>query len=168
MKRICILLFLIISVLNLHATDINSQELILETIVPENYGIHVPDEALSLDQFLFEFSTESGTNELLTDSHFSIGNFEDVSVQSFTLIYYGNLSSDYNVKVKAVSGNGFVNSSGSNMVSIPVSISYSEPEDKPEDIRITDDEESISWDSQRDILPGKYELALNIELLSNT
>ena len=141
MKRICILLFLIISVLNLHATDINSQELILETIVPENYGIHIPDEALSLDQFLFEFSTEAGANELLTDSRFSIENFEDVLMQSFTLIYYGNLSSDYNVRVKAGSENGFVNSNGINTASIPVSISYSEPEDKPEDIRITDDEE---------------------------
>ena len=190
MKRVFVLLILIVSALNLYSTDINSQELILETVVPENYGIHVPDEALSLDQFLFEFSTEVGTNELLTDSHFSIGNFDDVSMLSFTLIYYGNLSRDYNVIVKANSQNGFVNTNGDSDVSIPVTISYSEPEEKPDDIKITDDEEygicsivippagprrgvevvdlNISWDSQRDLLPGNYELALNIELLSNT
>ena len=27
---------------------------------------------------------------------------------------------------------------------------------------------NISWGSQRDVIPGNYELALNIELLSNT
>lgn len=190
MKRFYILLILIISTLNLHATDINSQELILETIVPENYGIYVPDEAISLDQFLFEFSTEAGTSELLTDSHFSIGSFEDVSMQSFTLLYYGNLSSDYNVIVKAGTRNGFVNNNAGDAISIPVDINYSEPENKPEDIKIIDDEEygicsilippagprrgvevvdlNISWGSQRDVIPGNYELALNIELLSNT
>ena len=140
MKRVFVLLILIVSALNLYSTDINSQELILETVVPENYGIHVPDEALSLDQFLFEFSTEVGTNELLTDSHFSIGNFDDVSMLSFTLIYYGNLSRDYNVIVKANSQNGFVNTNGDSDVSIPVTISYSEPEEKPDDIKITDED----------------------------
>ena len=187
-RRIVFLLLLSISIAALNSADMTKQELILETVVPENYGIHVPDEALSLDQFLFEFSTDNGTSELLTDSRFSIGSFEDMNMQSFTLIYYGNLSSEYNVVIRADSLNGFINQD-SDGYSIPVSVSYSEPEDKPEDIRITDDEEygvcsviippagprrgvdvvnlEISWDEQRDLRPGTYEMALNIELLNN-
>lgn len=190
MKKVFYIFVLFILTVSLHSIDINSQELILETVVPENYGIHVPDEAISLDQFLFEFSTEVGTSELLTDSHFSVGSFEDVNMQTFTLIYYGNLSNEYNVEIRAGSSKGFVNQDLDNVVSIPVQIKYSEPEDKPADIEITDDEEygvcsivippagprrgvdvvnlDISWDSQRDLYPGSYEMTLNIELLSNT
>ena len=190
MRKLISLMFLIVFVAGLCAADISTQELILEAMVPENYGIHVPDDALKLDQFLFEFSTEVGTSELLTDSHFSVGSFEDVNMQTFTLIYYGNLSNEYNVEIRAGSSKGFVNQDLDNVVSIPVQIKYSEPEDKPADIEITDDEEygvcsivippagprrgvdvvnlDILWDSQRDLYPGSYEMTLNIELLSNT
>lgn len=187
MKKLFLLLFLLLLLTTLAATDMNTQELILETTVPENYGIHVPDDALKLDQFLFEFNTKEGISELLTDSRFSVGSFDELDMQSFTLIYYGNLSNSYSVLVR-VDSTGF-EKNGQAPSTIPVNISFSEPEDKPEDITIVDDEEygtcsivippsgprrgvevvnlNIGWDSQRDILPGRYEMTLNIELLSN-
>ena len=186
MRKLISLMFLIVLVAGLCAADISTQELILETIVPENYGIHIPDDALKLDQFLFEFDAGDGISELLTDSRFSVGSFEDLDMQSFTLIYYGNQSGSYSVPVR-VDSTGFENGQASS--TIPVNISFSEPEEKPEDITIVDDEEygscsifippsgprrgvevvnlNIGWDSQRDILPGRYEMTLNIELLSN-
>ena len=191
MKKIVSTLFLFISITSLFAAERNEQELILETVVPENYGIHVPDEAITLDQFVFEFSTDNGTAELLTDSRFSIGSFEDARMQSFTLLYYGNLVNDYNVRLIVRDNGGFslVGDNRGLSASIPVNISFSETEDTPEDIEIVDDEENgvcsviippagprrgvdvvnlnISWEEARDLFPGAYELTLSIELLSN-
>ena len=188
MRKFLLFIMVLLSVLPLSAVD-SFQELILETSVPENYGIHVPDEALKLDQFVFEFETDNGAGELLTDSRFSIGSFDELEMQSFTLLYYGNLSTEYSVEIRSDSGDGFVYQERNADFNVPVNISFSEPDEKPEDIEITEDEEyavarvtipprgprrgvevvslDISWNEQRDLYPGRYELVLNIQLSNN-
>lgn len=188
MKKILSVLILFLVFLSLSAVG-NDQTLILETVVPENYGINVPDHALHLDQFVFEFEGDRGISELLTESRFSIGNFESTRMQTFTLLFYGNLSTDYTVQISVDTEDGFVRQSGNNEASIPVSVFFEEADEKPEDITVVCDEEyakayvtipptgprrgvevvtlTLLWEEVRDLLPGEYEMAVDIELLSN-
>lgn len=188
MRRLLLAILILAISFSVFASD-NTQSLVLETFVPENYGINVPDEALKLDQFVFEFESESGIGEILTDSRFSIGNFENSYMQEFTLLYYGNLSQDYSVRISADTGEGFILQSAESEDSIPVLVKFEEPDDKPEDIVVVCDEEYarasvfipsgkqrrgvealdmvVLWTDAMDLLPGKYDLTVDIELLSS-
>ena len=187
LKRIIVIVLLLISVFPLAFSDYESESLILETVVPENYGIHTPDDAVELGQFLFQFETEPGTSELLTDSRIVIDNIEQKYFEELTLLYYGNLSEEYNVEISIDTGSGFISSNHDNGV-IPVSVSFSEADDKGEGITIIKDEEyskaniivpptgprrgeetltiTLSWQDVRDVIPGRYEMELYIGLLS--
>ena len=57
MRRLLLAILILAISFSVFASD-NTQSLVLETFVPENYGINVPDEALKLDQFVFEFESE--------------------------------------------------------------------------------------------------------------
>ena len=83
MKKFLFILFLLLVSLSLSAVG-NDQTLILETVVPENYGINVPDHALHLDQFVFEFEGDRGISELLTESGYTV-----TPVQGGVKIYWG-------------------------------------------------------------------------------
>lgn len=187
MKRFLLLMILISLTIISSFAALNGETLVIETIVPENYGIHTPDDAIELGQFVFSFETDAEIGNLLTEQRLKIDNIEEVKEQCFTLLYYGNLSQDYNVQISIDTGLGFnsVNSASY----IPVEVRFEEPEEKPNDIIVIKDEEYskasviipptgprrgvetldmiFSWSDVADAMPGRYEMDINIELVSN-
>ena len=184
MKKILILILSALLSFSLFAEQ--TESINIEAVIAEDYGIVIPKEAIAIDRLIFEIELESGENCLLEKSELALG---ELSVghgeSSFTLLYYGNLSSDYDVVLTstssglyAIQGEGFIPIEieilrDKDCMSVIETTSYS-----PNEVRLVvpaigalEGEPVvkflIKWDSPRDLPIGRYEGCVDIELRSN-
>lgn len=182
MRRILYLLLIIFLALPLFAVE--SETVYLEAIVPEDYSVVVP-EAVAIDRLIFEIELESGEDELLSEPEFSLGNLSvGAGSTSFSLLYYGNLASNYDVVINAKS-EGLVNEQSNVVIPIEIEILRSDKcLSAVETISISSDEMHlvvppmgaiegepvlsfiVSWDNPKDLPLGRYHGTIDLELRS--
>ena len=182
MKKVLISLLILLMPLMIFA---DSQRLDFVLSIDEDYGIFIPEDALKLDRFVFEVTSESGEAELLRFSSIDVGSLStEGNSTTLTMRYYGNLSRDYEVTITPEEGLGW--SSGDTF--IPINVSFEESLDKPEDIivnTLSDGSVSIfipanrsrssvavvdlilSWSGMPELTPGEVETSLLLELSAN-
>ena len=182
MRKILSLLILLVLALPLCAKQYESIN--VEAFVPDDYSIVIP-EAVSIDRLVFEIELESGEDELMVEPEFSLGELSVGSGStSFSLLYYGNLSSPYDVVINATS-DGLINEG--NGARIPIEIEIIRDDDCLSEIEttsLTADEMHlvvppmgaiegepvvkfiVTWDSPEDLPLGHYEGTMDLELRS--
>lgn len=182
MKKVFVLLLSVLLSSSLFAVQMESIN--IEAVVPEDYSIVIPD-AVAIDRLLFEVELESGEDVLLEESDFSLGELSEGKGSTyFSLLYYGNLASDYDVVIKA-SSSGLYSTSGEGYM--PIDIEVIRDDDCIAEIETTSYSEDeihlvvppmgameaepvvkfiISWDSPRDLPVGRYEGSVDVELRS--
>lgn len=148
-KAVFSILILLLAVAGAYSSSIESgvaDTLDIYAIVPDDYGVVIPDSVLILDRFAFEVDadvssdthTDEKGRELLSSSEVSIGeitgNEEDFM---FTLLYYGNLSASYDVSIAAMAGLGWrLNPESQELCTIPISVIMSEADGINDDISV--------------------------------
>ena len=182
MKKISVLMLLMLSLIPLFAVE---ETIDIEAVVPEDYGIIIPD-TVAIDRLLFEVKLESGEDILLEESDVSLGELTvGKGETSFTLLYYGNLASEYDVVLRAVSS-GLYSENGEGH--IPLDIEIRRDEDCLPEIETTSfsREEmhlvvpsmgaleaepvldfNVTWDNPMDLPLGRYVGTIDVELRSN-
>ena len=97
MKKFLLIAFVsIFSLVSLWA--VGNESMTLNAIVPEDFGVEFPPEAVRLDRFVFEIDSENEQHQLLDSWVFPIGIVEDnFGYREITLLYYGNSSKAYDV-----------------------------------------------------------------------
>lgn len=165
------------------------KSLTLKTIIPEDYGITVPD-VLKLDRLVFAIRLEDGNTSLVERNLIDTGisNEGDNSME-IVLLYYGNLETPYDVYLRVDPGLGFVCEDGPSYApTFPVHVALSQPEEFMDnaELDVYDDgfarltvlpngpirgEEavlvSLGWDAGRNMPPGKYSAEIWLSLLVN-
>lgn len=181
MKKVFVITICLICILS-QTLFAESQNLNFVLSIEEDYGIVIPDDVLRLDRFVFEYVDNSGASHLLRESTFDVGSLLiDENETVITLLYYGNLSSDYEVVISGDMGEGW----NIGDAILPVNISFLEAEDKPQDIVVRETrygEASIlvpatasrssvpvvdlvlSWSGEEGLLPGSYNANFTLEL----
>lgn len=182
MKKFTILVFVIFSLIS-NVVFAESHNLRFILSVEEDYGIVIPEDALKLDRFVFEYSdVESDAEYLIKESSFEVGSLSmGENSTTLTLKYYGNLSEDYEVVISCDPGTGW-NIDGSYL---PITVEYVEAVDKPEDVIVSDIRYGevyvnvpatgsrsavpivdliLSWAGEPNLSPGTYEVDLTLGL----
>ena len=195
MKKAFIAIILIASFsLSLYAGDMKKVSLNVD--IPEDYNVVVPDGISRLDKLVLELQLEPSSNMQpgrrayssvissesgldITDALFDAGSLR------MTLLYYGNLSYDYRVRVSVDTRNGWLLSRNS---SIPIEAELRRSAECDEDIAVTENIDGsadiivpsnglrqgvpaadilLSWDRLMNIMPGRYsaEIVLSLEAL---
>lgn len=183
MKKISLYFtFLFVSVF---VSAIEPEHLQFTAVIPEDYGVHKPADAWSIDKFVFEKYDGS----LITSENVSLDELSD-SLEEFklTMLYYGNLGYPYNIRVGIDPGNGWYKRQNGNTYLIPIDISYSEPDDIEDGISV--DEVAVNdsigiqiapvgprhgdavldirfaWEIGRDVIPGEYSADVRFSIFS--
>lgn len=100
MKRFIFVLFVFLSVFNLSAAT-DDKALNINVTVPEDWGVNMPDDAVNLDHLVLELNLETESASLIENGDLYLGSLENLSKETtINFLYYGNLSSDYNVRIK--------------------------------------------------------------------
>ena len=173
MRRVLLCFLLVLFSLSAFSAD--PEHLQFTAVIPEDYGVHKPSDAWSIDKFVFE--KYDGT--LITSENVRLEELSE-SLEEFelTMLYYGNLGYQYNIRVGIDPGNGWYMNQDGNKYLIPIDISYSEPDEITEGISV--DEAAMNdsigiqiepvgprrgeavldigfaWEIGRDVLPGEY------------
>ena len=188
MKKFLLIAFVsIFSLVSLWA--VGNESMTLNAIVPEDFGVEFPPEAVRLDRFVFEIDSENEQHQLLDSWMFPIGIVEDnFGYREITLLYYGNSSKAYDVILSFNMGDMTLNGEPFGD-SIPFWMEFERSEDADDDIQVFEDQDSDSvrvyipsagerlavpvvdirfyWDISGSVLPGEYAAELSIELLEN-
>lgn len=185
MKKIFVLMVVFVSAVSVALFAENDEARInMELIVPEDYGVFIPENVLRLDRLIF--ATEIADNEyrLLERNVDVFTSLVDEDGFTVTLIYYGNLSTPYTVTLDASSA-GFAMRQGDRL--IPIDLAFRSP-DTPSDQIVTDFVSGgeitftvlpggpvtgeaaavldVSWPKQANLVPGIYEAVIDIRLTS--
>lgn len=177
MKKKSFLAILFISSL----ASLFAREVPYVTNIPDDYGVQFPAGALFLDRFAFEIEPEGGFSYLINGNSVDIGTMTEdrESGFSFNLKYYGNLSHEYNVHLKAT-----IPAEMQEDNFLPASIDITDiSDDESVEVACRDRDEvdifikpdglklgipvvstKLSWDIGQDILPGEYSTVLFLEL----
>ena len=177
------LTIMFLSCMGLYA-DEAKVELLLE--LPDDYGINFPARALRLDHFFVAVSTGADEYSLVADSGFNaVAEWNSRGELRFTLLYYGNLSEDYIVRISADPVLDFVGFFDGEPAVIPSQVSIeanAETADEVEVIRIDDSvvdvfisangarrgepvaDVVINWETREDTHPGIYSAELVLSL----
>ena len=166
----------------------------VNAIVPENYGVAFPDEALRFGDFVFEVKLDieydlhaelDGTRSLLVDDRISIGEIKPgVSEFDFTLVYYGNLSKPYRTEI-VVDPNIVWVLEGKGAVTLPIEVQLNRSADCDEDIHCNPKGTAnalieippagprhdvpvldviVRWNGSPDLIPGKYSTEVRLDM----
>ena len=183
MRRVLLCILLVLFSLSIFAEE--PVYMRFTTVIPEDYGVHKPSEAWSIDKFVFE--KFDGT--LITSENVRLEELSD-SLEMFelTMLYYGNLGYQYNIRVGIDTGRGwYMNQNGITYL-IPIDVYYSEPDEITEGIIVDEsamnDEVVIqieptgprrgdavldigfTWEIGRDVLPGEYSADIKFSIFS--
>lgn len=191
MKKLLFLLTLLILLFPLSAVSpLSGGRDILEftAVIPEDYGIIVPDDALLFDKFALEAKPrdKDSASYLITTDVISLGEL-DINEQnySFSLIYYGNLSHDYKVRINIDPGYGWYRKYNRKDYFIPIKIDLNEAYGIENDITLEENGEGVAilnipatgprqavpimdvkmeWNNSPDFVPGVYTAYLGMSL----
>ena len=177
--------FILISLLGLFAVGnamAMTETLQFNATIPEDHGIVYPSNALRMDHLLFRINDVLVEKDGIAEVTFDwIHNFITVDI-----VYYGNLSTDYDVILVADSNSGWI-SKDDPADYIPISVYFNEYQgengikssigDSPESIDIYVPasgprrgqkvaEMIVYWEPGLALQPGYYDMDLNLSLWS--
>ena len=192
MKKVAVLFLLACSFsCILFADDLNGNmadnSMKLSMDIPEDYGIDVPLNVLQLDHFVFRY--DFGDRASLVPNDTLVINYDMLNARrmEFTLLFYGNLSSDYHVMIETDTGLGWTRTIDGEQIAIPLEVEWSVNEDaRPEmsvnaDLLDTDNVElnvpalgpmvgepvvdvAFEWSDDAEMVPGAYFATINFTL----
>ena len=160
----------------------------VSTIVPVDYGVVFPADGLRLDRLYLALEAAGGDRNYLTtdDTTIHTGLITDhPDGMVFHFLFYGNLATTYQVMITADAGSGLVLQSGDDTFTIPVDVSFQEPEDENDNVvlEILDGntamlqvdtvgavsaldvlELRVKWEDSPEIIAGDYMADLSLEL----
>lgn len=183
MKRFLIIVLMLLP-LSLAAEERSSASLYFSTVVPEDWGVPYPENALRLDDLVFEVvGTEADGDLIERNGLYDLPFEEGENSLTLDLLYYGNKAEIYRFELVAPENIGWLGDSSSFDVDIEFVewvgndgiVSRCPYEDRsslvveipPTGSRYGDKVGSIiiSW-SERDIKPGEYELRVDLSIRS--
>ena len=171
--RMILLMMMFLLSVSLYATT-SMQGLMVSMTIDEDYGVVFPQGVLRLDRFVFEWRLEDGRSILLPSGDVDIGRYDERSGRpSFTLCYYGNLSTPYSVKLEAEVLSGWQGERGA---TIPLRVGFHQAKEYPffeyfetaaTEVYLTVYPDGVKngiplvgldleWDDDLDIRPGRY------------
>ncbi len=195
-KVLCFIIIMSAFVSMLFAGE--EKKISLNVDIPEDYNVIIPDGSAKLDRLVLELQLDvssdnsfsmgrnSYTSMLPSSSGLSIADsLFDSGAIKMTMLYYGNQSSDYRVKVNIDTGKGW--GVGRNIY-LPITASFKRNAESAEDIVITDNIDdsvdiiippaglrqgvpvadiNLSWERISSIIPGRYsaEIVLSLEAI---
>lgn len=188
MRRLIISTFLTLVVLvGVFAAE-DTRTLTVSTIVPVDYGVVFPADGLRLDRLYLALEAAGGDRNYLTtdDTTIHTGLITDhPDGMVFHFLFYGNLATTYQVMITADAGSGLVLQSGDDTFTIPVDVSFQEPEEENDNVvlEILDGntamlqvdtvgavsaldvlELRVKWEDSPEIIAGDYMADLSLEL----
>lgn len=152
-------------------------------VIPEDYGVVFPEEAVHLDKLYLGVSSGYGEG-LIKDPYITLVAPGGTTCEyAIDFLYYGNNGESYDVSLEA-SSPGLISAEDSSYESIPVAIRFVDmngddgivSKEKPNEIvEITVPPAGarkgdlvttmvLSWELPLDILPGEYYSEINLEL----
>lgn len=181
-KLILIILIILVSFSSLiYAEEENGETVSFKAIVPSDYGVSFPEDAVRLDRLFFQLPNgdlvgESNIDEFVIE----VGE----SSLPLDIVYYGNLENDYRVIIDGSSEGWFVGDNGD--IVVPVSIEFEDylgdkgiSAVKNEDgsillnipasgARLAEKAGSLilTWEYPLELIPGGYTMELNLHLRS--
>lgn len=166
----------------------DTRALTVSTVVPVDYGVVFPADGLRLDRLYLALEAAGGDRNYLTtdDTTIHTGLITDhPDGMVFHFLFYGNLATTYQVMITADAGSGLVLQSGDDTFTIPVDVSFQEPEDENDNVvlEILDGNTAIlqvdtvgavsaldvlelrvKWEDSPEIIAGDYMADLSLEL----
>lgn len=166
----------------------DTRALTVSTIVPVDYGVVFPADGLRLDRLYLALEASGGDRNYLTtdDTTIHTGLITDhPDGMVFHFLFYGNLATTYQVMITADAGSGLVLQSGDDTFTIPVDVSFQEPEEENDNVvlEILDGntamlqvdtagavsaldvlELRVKWENSPEIIAGDYMADLSFEL----
>ena len=183
-SRVLFLFFVFVSAVSF---TLHAETLSISTVIPDDFGIQFPADALMLDRFAFELWTADGNNGLVYSDRIDIDDYvEQDGSLSLVALYYGNLSYVYKVQLVAKCFSGWRNSVSQQDTSIPIKVDII-PIVESDDVvfcSCMDDaafievlpagpqrgipvaEIELSWNDARDVVPGNYYANLCLEVVA--
>lgn len=166
----------------------DTRALTVSTVVPVDYGVVFPADGLRLDRLYLALEAAGGDRNYLTteDTTIHTGLITDhPDGMVFQFLFYGNLATTYQVMITADAGSGLVLQSGDDTFTIPVDVSFQEPEEENDNVvlEILDGntamlqvdtvgavsaldvlELRVKWEDSPEIIAGDYMADLSLEL----
>ena len=166
----------------------DTRALTVSTVVPVDYGVVFPADGLRLDRLYLALEAAGGDRNYLTtdDTTIHTGLITDhPDGMVFQFLFYGNLATTYKVMITADAGSGLVLQSGDDTFTIPVDVSFQEPEEENDNVilEILDGntamlqvdtvgavsaldvlELRVKWEDSPEIIAGDYMADLSLEL----
>lgn len=166
----------------------DTRALTVSTVVPVDYGVVFPADGLRLDRLYLALEAAGGDRNYLTtdDTTIHTGLITDhPDGMVFHFLFYGNLATTYQVMITADAGSGLVLQSGDDTFTIPVYVSFQEPEEENDNVvlEILDGNTAIlqvdtvgavsaldvlelrvKWEDSPEIIAGDYMADLSLEL----
>lgn len=185
-KVFCMIAILVSVCFGLYADD-TKMDLNLE--LPEDYGITFPINGVRLDHFYVSVLNSAGEYALLTEADYdTVAALNSRGELQFTLLYYGNQSKPYTVRISTNPTVDFVGTFDGEMLSIPAKVILTANEDAEDDVEIVSVDDSVMdvlipstgarraepvadvkilWETREDTRPGAYssEVVLNLSAL---
>lgn len=180
--RKSILFVILISIIAMSAFALSEESLEISTIVPEDYGIEFPEDAMHIDRLYFAFETSDGYSYLSKSAPLVINSMDTNSFR-LVMLYYGNQSHDYNVGLQFEAGQGWLPQDiGNDNVPIIIELNRS---NGPQDIEVENVDYGkvnlyippvgprrgdkaldvdLMWDGYHTLMPGIYEADINITM----
>lgn len=186
-KSIMAVMIILLFISNAYAAE-ETKSLAVSTIVPVDYGVVFPADGLRLDRLYLALEAAGGDRNYLTtdDTTIHTGLITDhPDGMVFHFLFYGNLATTYQVMITADAGSGLVLQSGDDTFTIPVDVSFQEPEDENDNVvlEILDGntamlqvdtvgavsaldvlELRVKWEDSPEIIAGDYMADLSLEL----
>lgn len=183
MRKSIFLLFILICSL---AFADDTKSLRFSAIVPEDFGIVYPEDALRLENLVFELVLERDEGNLISKNGIPEVEINGLENQfQVNLLYYGNSANEYNVTIAVDSNSGWVSRNNQGLM-IPINVDFPEwvgnygisavsreygslditvPPSGPKHAEKVG-EMIISWESLSDWRPGDYDFVLTLSLRS--
>ena len=185
MKKILIIMLILIPAF-LSAANSDSKTFGLNAVIPEGYGVRIPDNAVRVGDFLFSLDIRKDSNSVIQNTELSAGVLSGTNNSfEFVVLYYGNSAEPYDVTIRFSSDGFAAKDSDDTKIAIPVTMSVRESVDAPDDISVETvgiNEAKVyippagpreraaildvvmEWDPFIEVIPGSYEAALDIVL----
>lgn len=183
MRKILFLLILSALLSSLSA----EKELKFIAVVPEDYGVFIPDDVIMFDKLAISISSKNESDFLLAQDQLYMGeimNSEQTSID-FSMLYYGNLGVPYEVEIAIDPGEGWYMWNQDELQTLPISVGYSKPEDIDDSVSISEEingsvyatvmptgpksalpivDVTMTWEGPRDLIPGTFQADLRVRV----
>lgn len=187
MRKILIFVLVITFVIPVFAA-VDKEELTFTAIVPEDYGVTIPEDAIMFDKLAINIDGHNEGEYLLTSDLVHLGEISaaEDNTMKFSMLYYGNLANSYDVNIKIDPGVGWYIWRGDEMINFPIDVEYAAPAELDSAVIYNEDDESatvrvsvlptgpqtalpvvdvkMNWEGIRDLIPGVYQTDLKVKV----